>query len=205
MKKEIYPIDSNFHPGIEDKWLAFVPTAAILVTCISKEGKPNIIPLTGWGVLCRFPFIIGIAICQGNYTKNYFPRYSRLLLDQVPEFVVNIPHNGLRDAITICGQGSGDKMDKFKEANLTPESSIVVRPPAIKECPVAFECKVIRVVRGIGSHDIYLGETVAVHNAIEQMDIDEDIMKLSLFGDEDNRLEIIWHSLPFWKAANTKA
>jgi flavin reductase (DIM6/NTAB) family NADH-FMN oxidoreductase RutF len=198
MGKSVYRIDTNYQgPTSDDAWPAFVPAAAVLVTCISREGRPNIIPLTGWGVLSRFPFIVGIAICQGHYTQNYFPRHSHRLLQEVPEFVLNIPHTGLREAVTICGGVSGDKVDKFRAANLTPEPSLVVRPPAILECPVNLECQVRKVVN-LGSHDVFLGEAVAVHTGIVEQTIEEDLMKMTLAADGDGGGRILWRTLPLW-------
>jgi len=198
MHKTIRRVDTSYQgPTQEDAWPAFVPAAAVLVTTVDPQGRPNIIPLTGWGILCRFPFIVGIAVCQGEYTKNYFHRYSHRLLKQVPEFVLNIPHSGLREAITACGNVSGDKADKFALAHLTPEPSIAVRPPAIAECPVSFECLVRQVV-SLGSHDLFLGEAVAVHTAVVGETIDEDLMTLAL-GVEGAADKLIWRSLPVLK------
>jgi flavin reductase (DIM6/NTAB) family NADH-FMN oxidoreductase RutF len=205
MEKKINRIDTHFQgPDAVDAWIAFVPASAIMVTTIDKKGNPNIIPLTGWGILCRYPFIVGIAICQGQYTKNYFPRYSHKLLKEIPEFVLNIPHSGLKDAITITGSSSGDKVNKFKEAHLTPEPSIVIRPPAIAECPVNMECKVIRVVEGIGSHDIFLGEVVAVHAAVYNETIDEDVMTLNFTDEHGKQDHMLWRSLPVWNPSEGK-
>jgi flavin reductase (DIM6/NTAB) family NADH-FMN oxidoreductase RutF len=196
MIKKTYRVDTHYGgPEQNDAWPAFVPAAAVLVTCVDRHGRPNIIPLTGWGILCRFPFIVGIAICQGYYTVNYFPRYSHRLLQEVPEFVLNIPHSGLRDAITICGSVSGDQVDKFQAAKLTPQPALVVRPPVIAECPVNLECQVRQVV-SLGSHDLFLGETVAVHTAVSEEITEEDLITMILAADEEKAEKMSWHSLP---------
>lgn len=71
-------------------------------------------------------------------------RYTRELLDQNPEFTVNIPINGFdRKAFMICGTKSGRDMDKISEAGLTPADPEVVSVPAIKNFPLTLECKVI--------------------------------------------------------------
>lgn len=198
MRKRSLRVDTHFHsPDEDDAWPAFVPAAAVLVTCVDRQGRPNIIPLTGWGVLCRFPFIIGIAICQGEYTRNYFPRYTHRLLQEVPEFVLNIPHEGLREAIALCGSVSGKEVDKFQAAGLTPQPSLVVRPPGIAECPVNLECLVRQVV-SLGSHDVFLGETVAVHTAAAETVTQEDLTLLTLRGDGEGYRKLSWRSLPTW-------
>jgi flavin reductase (DIM6/NTAB) family NADH-FMN oxidoreductase RutF len=213
MEKKIRTIDTHYKgPETDDAWVEFTPSAAVMVTCIDNQGKPNILPLVGWGVLSRFPLIIGIAVCHDQYTKNYFKRYSHDLLLTVPEFVLNIPHEGLRESISVCGSCSGDKMDKFSEAHLTPMPSTIVRPPVIAECPVNIECKVINVVRA-GSHDIFLGEGVAVHSAIKHTEIDEEMMVMTLYGDEAetgqtpdgvSKRQLLWRTLPWWSSGNAE-
>jgi flavin reductase (DIM6/NTAB) family NADH-FMN oxidoreductase RutF len=202
-------VDTHFSgPECEDAWLGFMPSAAVMVTCIDPSGRPNIIPLTGWGVLCRFPFVIGIAICQGSYTKNYFPRYSHNLLEEVPEFVLNIPHTGLRDAITICGSSSGDQVDKFKAAGLTPLPSLVVRPPGIAECVTNYECRIVNKV-SLGSHDVYMGETVAVHSAAVNQCTDEDLITFDLMAQpgsaQPNAGRMSFRSLPLFQPLDAPA
>lgn len=187
-------------PVVGDGWPVFVPTTAILVTCINKAGRPNIIPLTGWGVLCRFPFQIGIAICQDYYTKNYFRRYSYEMILEVGEFVVNIPDLSLRDAISVCGEHTARNpdVDKFTLAGLTPAPSKVVRPPIIEECPVNLEC-IVRHRIPLGSHDLFVGEVVASHmyGDIETAEVIEEINEWTLKPIEEgrSRKKLIWKTL----------
>lgn len=71
-------------------------------------------------------------------------RFTRELLDQNPEFTVNIPVNGYsREAYAICGSKSGRDMDKIHEAGLTPVDPEVISVPAIKEFPLTLECRVL--------------------------------------------------------------
>ena len=71
-------------------------------------------------------------------------RFTRELLDQNPEFTVNIPIHGYdRNAFMICGTKSGRDMDKIREVGLTLADPEVVSVPAIKDFPLTLECKVI--------------------------------------------------------------
>lgn len=105
-------------------------------------------------------------------------RFTRELLDQNPEFTVNIPIHGYeKKAFMICGTKSGRDMDKIREAGLTLVDPEVVSVPAIKDYPLTLECKVIyrqeqdaaRLPDGIrrqfysidqGDHISYFGEIV---------------------------------------------
>ncbi len=161
-------------------WPVFIPTSTILVSCIGRNGKPNIIPIAGWGVLNRYPFTVGIAICQAKYPGNYAKRHSHDLVQESGEYVVNIPHSGMKKVIGICGSTSGEDTDKFEAAGVTPAKPSVINTPLIEECPVNLECKVTHIIN-LGSHDLFIGEVVAVHT-------DSDIAN----GDS----KLLWESLP---------
>lgn len=186
-------------PGEGDEWPVFIPVTAIMVSCINKAGRANIIPLTGWGVLCRFPFQIGIAVCIDYYTKNYFKRYSHGMILETGEFVVNIPDVSLRDAISVCGSNTANDptVDKFKLAGLTPGKSIMVKPPIIEECPVNLEC-IVRQRVPLGSHDLFVGQVVASHmyGEIEEAKVVEEMNEWILnppTGGQKKRL--LWKTL----------
>lgn len=71
-------------------------------------------------------------------------RFTRELLDQNPEFTVNIPIHGYdRKAFMIFGTRSGRDMDKIREAGLTLADPEVVSVPAIRDFPLTLECRVI--------------------------------------------------------------
>lgn len=138
----------------------------VLVSCIDKEGKPNIIPL-GWvGGVCSDPPQVGIALRPS--------RYSHQLIEQTGEFVLNIPEEGLVDVVDRTGFCSGRNVDKFKEFNLTPLQSSKVKPPLIKECSVNLECK-LRHSLNLGSHTLFIGEILAVQADEQYVKEDKEI------------------------------
>jgi len=85
------------------------------------------------------------------------------------EYVINIPSENLAKITDYCGIVSGKNVDKFKETGLTPIPSSIVKAPLIKECAVNIECKV-KDILNYGSHDIFVGEIVAIH-------YDEEVLK----------------------------
>ena len=71
-------------------------------------------------------------------------RYTRELLDENPEFTINVPMGDYdKNIIAICGSKSGRDIDKVVEAGLTLVEAQEVSVPAIKEFPLTLECKVI--------------------------------------------------------------
>ena len=52
---------------------------------------------------------------------------------------------------------SGNRVDKFAAAKLTPAKSILVDAPYVEEFPLVLECKVIHIIE-IGLHTQFIGE-----------------------------------------------
>jgi flavin reductase (DIM6/NTAB) family NADH-FMN oxidoreductase RutF len=84
------------------------------------------------------------------------------MVKDLGEFVVNIPSASLVKETDHAGLVSGRDVDKFAKLGLTAEAASKVKPPLIRECPVNIECKV-RQTLSLGTHDMFIGEVVAVH------------------------------------------
>jgi flavin reductase (DIM6/NTAB) family NADH-FMN oxidoreductase RutF len=134
------------------------PVPVVLVT--SGAEKPNIITLAWVSTVCSDPPMVSIAVRPS--------RHSHQLIEETGEFVVNIPGEDLLEVTDHCGQVSGCDVDKFAEFGLTPTPAAEVKAPLIAECPVNMECKVRRKLE-LGTHDVFLGEIVAVH-------VDEEVL-----------------------------
>lgn len=187
----------------DDGYPIFTPSVAVLISCAEPNGRPNITPVVSWTVISRFPLTVGVGLCNGHFSENYFPRYSRKVISETGEFVLNFPHAGLIEAISRCGEVSGfdPQVDKFALSGLTPGPCKKVRAPLIQECPVNMECKVIQVVP-VGSHDFFIAEVVAIQSDLfsEQI-IEDDRMVLQLCNPVTSnggvrRVQLCWRTLP---------
>jgi flavin reductase (DIM6/NTAB) family NADH-FMN oxidoreductase RutF len=134
-----------------DASTALFPTPAVMVTCGVE--RPNIITLAWVGTVCSNPPMVGIAVRP--------ERYSHQLIREVGEFVVNLPTAAQVEAVDRCGNLSGRDHDKFALCGLTAVPASKVRVPLIAECPIHLEC-VVRQTLSLGTHDLFIGEVVAV-------------------------------------------
>jgi flavin reductase (DIM6/NTAB) family NADH-FMN oxidoreductase RutF len=140
------------------------PTPAALITCVSSDGKPNIITLGEvFNVSLRRPPIVGLAIRKATYSHG--------LIAETGEFVVNMPTTAILRETDLCGTRTGRDTDKFAESGLTAIPADKVRPPLIKECPLNIECR-LTSLQEIGDHDLFLGEVLAVHADESLLDAD---------------------------------
>ena len=130
------------------------PMHTILVSCVGKNGKPNVLPLAWAMPTSREPALIAISVGLN--------RYSHGLIKETDEFVINIPTVDIIQETLACGRTSGRDHDKFGETGLTPMPARKVKAPIVKECIAHLECKVHSQFK-TGDHTVFVGEIVEAY------------------------------------------
>ncbi len=159
-------------PGQDDHKLWFYPGSVVLVSAVDSEGKVDICTVGAWALVNGDPKMFGIAMCARDSGGYFWKRYTTECIDQTSEFVINIPHSGLKKAWDICGSVSLTKdaeADKFELAALTRAPASVVKAPLVAECPVNIECRVHSRLE-LPTHDWIVGEVLAIHTAADVVD-----------------------------------
>ncbi len=160
-------------------FVALRPVPVVLVSC-GHGAEANIITIAWTGILCSDPPQVGIGVQPR--------RHSHGLIEQTGEFVVNIPGEALLDKMEYCGFVSGRDADKFAACELTPVPGSEIETPIIAECAINLECRLAHTL-SLGTHDLFVGEVVAVQLSEEVLDergrLDNSKLKPILFtGDE---------------------
>jgi flavin reductase (DIM6/NTAB) family NADH-FMN oxidoreductase RutF len=130
------------------------PMHTVLVSCIGKTGKPNILPLAWAMPTSRDPPLVAISVGLS--------RYSHGLIEETGEFVVNLPTVDIIKETLACGRTSGRTSDKFAETGLTPLPARKVKAPIVEECVAHLECKLHSRFK-TGDHTIFVGEIVEAY------------------------------------------
>ena len=128
------------------------PSSVVLVTCVDKEGDPNIITLGMFMNVSISPLMVCIGVAP--------ERYSHDLIKEQGEFAINVPTTEIIDEMHRCGITSGRDCDKFASTGLTPIPAQMIRSPLIKECYGHLECRVVQT-HTCGDHTLFVGEVVA--------------------------------------------
>lgn len=144
---------------------ALYPVPVVLVSS-GDQDESNIITIAWCGVVCSKPPLISISIRPS--------RHSYKIISKRGDFAVNIPTEELLKKTDFCGVVSGNAVDKFKACGFTKGASSKISSPIIEECPVNIECKVIKSFN-LGTHDIFIGEVVAVQTDGDIIDKDGKI------------------------------
>jgi flavin reductase (DIM6/NTAB) family NADH-FMN oxidoreductase RutF len=132
------------------------PVPVVMVSSAGKDPgtRPNIMTVAWAGTVNSEPPMVSVSIRKS--------RYSHKLISETGEFVVNLVSKSLCKHCDYCGVRSGADEDKFAKCGLTPvKAEGLEYAYAIKEAPVSISCKV-KSVTELGSHDMFIGEIVAV-------------------------------------------
>ena len=132
------------------------PTPVVLVSCAEKGNPENwdMVTVAWAGTVNSEPPMVSVSLRK--------ERYSHGLIESSGEFVVNIPDEAMCKAVDFCGVRSGRDTDKSRETGLRyiPAENMSAAP-AVDGAPVSLSCRVKQVIP-LGSHDMFLGEVVAV-------------------------------------------
>ncbi|MGD2147778.1 MAG: flavin reductase family protein [Anaerolineae bacterium] len=164
---------------VKKPFTALRPVPVVLVTCGHGE-QANIISIAWTGIVCSDPPLLGISVRPS--------RHSHGLIRENGEFVINIATEALLDEVEYCGFTSGRDTYKFATEGLTPVPGSAVQTPLIAECPVSIECRLAHTLP-LGSHDLFIGEALAVQLSQEVLDedgrIDNSKLKPLLFTSDE--------------------
>ena len=154
------------------------PLPAVLVSCGSVPDEFNIITISWTGTICTDPAMCYISVRPGRHSYDIIKRNG--------DFVINLTTRSLAFATDWCGVKSGKEYRKFDEMNLTPMKASKVKAPLILESPVNIEC-VVKEIKELGSHHMFLSEVVAVHADEKYIDAESGLFRL-------NEAELICYS-----------
>lgn len=137
------------------------PIPAVMVSCGDAQTGTDIVTIAWTGIINSHP--------AKTYISVRPERFSYKIIKEKGEFAINLVSAELARAADLCGMKTGAKVDKFKEAKLTPEYVEDAACPIIKECPISLVCKVTDVVP-LGSHDMFIADIKSIYVNEEMME-----------------------------------
>ena len=132
---------------------ALTPVPAVLVTAGTMESS-NVTTLAWVGTICSDPPMMSISVRPERWLHHFIVEGGA--------FVVNVADSAHARELDLCGMVSGRDTDKWKLSALSREQGTATVVPLVAECPINIEC-VVRQTLHLGSHDMFIGEVVAVH------------------------------------------
>ncbi len=128
-----------------------MPTSLVVTGTMEKA---NIVTIAWVTLLTSAPPTLGVSVGTSGYSGNEILKNKH--------FTVNIASVDIMIEADFCGITSGKDIDKFEKTGFTKMQSKHIPSPIIKECPLNFECKLVKSSL-VGTTNHFVGEILEVH------------------------------------------
>ena len=146
-----------------------LPRPIAWVSSMDRAGNLNLAPFSYFTVVCNDPMTL--LFCPGIPTATGAKKDTLRNVEEVPEFVINLTNQATAEAMNLTASSLPRDQSEFEWAGVTAVSSETIQVPRVAEAPVAFECKLQRIV--IVSEKP--GGGVAVFGEVQRIHIQDDI------------------------------
>ena len=142
-----------------------IPRPIGWISSISEEGIANLAPFSYFNAVGDDPPHVMFSAGRGaNSNKDTL---NNVLATK--QFVVNMVTEELVEQMNSTAQGIPPHESEFDLANLTPIPSQKIKPPRVKESPIAMECELVHHYtledNKFGGSTILVGRVVMFHIA----------------------------------------
>lgn len=134
-----YDAVSNEHGLKHDPFKALVAPRPIgWISTLCPRGIVNLAPYSFFNAISTDPHYV---MFSSGGRKD-----SQRNAEETGEFVCSLATFDLREQMNRTSAAVGPDVDEMTLAGLTPAPSRLVKPPRVKESPVAFECEYVKTV-----------------------------------------------------------
>jgi flavin reductase (DIM6/NTAB) family NADH-FMN oxidoreductase RutF len=175
---------------------AIGPRPICFASTMDAEGNVNLSPFSFFNMFSSNPPILVFSPARrvrDNTTKHTLENAMA-----VKEVVINVVNYAIVQQASLSSTEYAKGVNEFEKAGLTPEPSVLVKPPRVKESPVQIECIVNQIIplgdKG-GAGNLIICEAKLVHvnmdvlNALGKIDQEKIDLVARMGGD--------WYSRAF--------
>lgn len=152
---------------------AVTPRPIAFASTVDQEGNVNLSPFSYFNCFGVNPPILIFSPARRGRDNTTKHTYENIL--QVPEVVIHIVSYAMVYQMSLASAEYPKGVNEFDKAGFTEVPSTRVKPPRVKEAPVAFECKVLQVIptgnQG-GAGNLVICEVIMIH--VKEEILDED-------------------------------
>jgi len=124
---------------------AIAPRPIAFASTVDKEGKVNLSPFSFFNCFGANPPILIFSPARRGRDNTTKHSYENVM--EVPEVVINIVNYSMVQQTSLASTEYPKGVNEFIKAGFTQVPSTMVIPPRVGESPVAFECKVLQVIK----------------------------------------------------------
>jgi flavin reductase (DIM6/NTAB) family NADH-FMN oxidoreductase RutF len=143
---------------------AIAPRPIAFASTVDKQGNVNLSPFSFFNAFGSNPPLV--IFSPARRVRDNSTKHSLENVQEVPEVVINIVNYPMVEQMSLASTEYEKGVNEFLKAGFTEEKSVMVKPPRVKEAPVAFECKVLQVLpvgEGGGAANLVICEIVLAH------------------------------------------
>jgi flavin reductase (DIM6/NTAB) family NADH-FMN oxidoreductase RutF len=147
-----------------------IPRPIAFASTVDKDGNVNLSPFSYFNCFGANPPVLIFSPARRGRDNTTKHTYENIL--EVPEVVIHIVNYTIVQQMSLASTEYPRGVNEFVKAGFTAIPSLKVKPPRVKEAPVAFECKVIQVIPT--GEKGGAGNLVICH--VMMMHVDEDVL-----------------------------
>ena len=143
---------------------AIAPRPICFASTVDKNGNVNLSPFSYFNVFSSNPPMMVFSPARSG--KNNTLKHTHKNIKEVPQVVINIVNYQMVEQMSLTSTNYDKDINEFEKSGLTPVPSKKIKPPRVKETPVAFECtvsKIIELGNGPGAGNLILAKVELIH------------------------------------------
>lgn len=147
-----------------------IPRPIGWITSLDTNGVVNLAPYSFFNAVSYRPPTVMFAAGAGTSTAKGgdWSKDSKRNIEATREFVCNLTTWDTREQMNKTSASVGMDIDEMALAGLTPEPSVLVKPPRVTEAPIHLECRYVTSVEipvwtEADQYSVVFGEVVGVH------------------------------------------
>lgn len=164
---------------------AVAPRPICFASTVDKDGNVNLSPFSYFNIFSSTPPVMVFSPSRSGRDATHKDTYHNI--KEVPEVVINIVNHRMVEQMSLTSAAWEKGVNEFVKGGFTEVKSDLVKPPRVKESPVAFECVVDDVIElgeegGAGNLVIVRAKVAHIQNEYLDKDGFLDQVKLDLVG-----------------------
>jgi flavin reductase (DIM6/NTAB) family NADH-FMN oxidoreductase RutF len=123
---------------------AVAPRPICFASTVDREGRVNLSPFSYFNIFSSTPPVMVFSPSRSGREATHKDTYYNV--KEVPEVVINIVNHRMVEQMSLTSAAWEKGVNEFAKGGFTEVKSDMVKPPRVRETPVAFECVVDDVI-----------------------------------------------------------
>lgn len=141
---------------------AIVPRPIAFVSTLNRSGIVNLAPFSYFNAVSSKPPLVSLSISKRRWQGALVKKDTWRNIEETGELVIHIGTEALVAPLNQCSAEYPPECSELEAVGLTPLASTRVRPPRLKESPIALECRLERIIE-LGAVGLVIAEVLCFH------------------------------------------